>query len=221
MERNINIGQSSRRDSTSKNYWKWSVWIETTPEILDTIESVKYVLHPSFPNRIKNRTSKKDKFKLNASGWGEFNIHIKIFISGESEPIVKTHYLKLFEEEQEVSHASKSVFISSALTDSEKVEELTDSLAKKNISVATEDTVVDMGSDWEDDINRAIKDSDVFILYGSKFLSKFQQNQLDTAIKSDAKIIIKMDDGDSLDKQYLERDNIRILKNNSDIIKLL
>ena len=141
-------------------------------------------------------------------------------MTDRSDPVIKNHYLKLFDRE-ESENVSKSVFISSAISDSENVEELTDGLSEKNISVATEDTVVDASSDWEDDINRAIIDSDVFILYSPKHLSKYQEYQLEMAMESDSEIIIKADDDESLDKRLLNNKKISVLKNNSDIIKLL
>lgn len=63
--------QDVKVDKTSeyvgKNRWKWTLFIEAPPDVLDKIKCVEYALHPSFPNPIQvvcDRGSDKEAFAL-------------------------------------------------------------------------------------------------------------------------------------------------------------
>ena len=60
------------------NWWKWSLWIEGSKEDLNRIESVTYLLHPTFPEPARTVTDRASKFQLRCSGWGVFLIPIKV-----------------------------------------------------------------------------------------------------------------------------------------------
>ena len=54
------------------DYWDWSVWIDASPDALAAIDSVTWLLHPSFsPSRIQSR-SRQTGFRLDTAGWGTF-----------------------------------------------------------------------------------------------------------------------------------------------------
>ena len=57
--------------------WKWSVWLEGTPEELDDVGRVVYILHPSFHNPVREIEDRTTKFRLDTSGWGTFTIHAR------------------------------------------------------------------------------------------------------------------------------------------------
>jgi len=61
-----------------KDSWKWSVWVEGDNTELDSVESVEYTLHPTFPNPVQVKNDRASKFKLTTSGWGTFTIYAKI-----------------------------------------------------------------------------------------------------------------------------------------------
>ncbi len=54
------------------DYWDWSAWLDGSPDTLAGIESVTWILHPSFPRPRIKRQSRKTGFRLKASGWGTF-----------------------------------------------------------------------------------------------------------------------------------------------------
>jgi hypothetical protein len=58
--------------------YKWRVFLNESPAVLDTIAEVEYVLHPTFPEPIQVRKDPNTKFALEASGWGQFTILITI-----------------------------------------------------------------------------------------------------------------------------------------------
>jgi YEATS domain-containing protein 4 len=54
-------------------------------------------LHPSFPEPVK--TVEKFPFEIHQTGWGEFDIGIKIFFNDPAEkPVELVHSLKLYSE---------------------------------------------------------------------------------------------------------------------------
>ena len=50
--------------------WKWAVWVDGTPEELDSVDHVTYILHPTFHNPVKVVHNRETKFRLEATGWG-------------------------------------------------------------------------------------------------------------------------------------------------------
>jgi len=60
-----------------KNYWKWSVWLEGSPEELDDVDRVVYILDPTFRNPVREVEDRSTKFRLDTSSWGTFTIHAK------------------------------------------------------------------------------------------------------------------------------------------------
>lgn len=75
-------------------HWKWSIWVDEPPEVIAGIEKVVYTLHPTFTDPVHTQTNRKDRFRLRASGWGEFLIDIQVhFTSGDV--VHAEHWLKL------------------------------------------------------------------------------------------------------------------------------
>ena len=73
---NFAVAQSQKYEG--ENWWKWSLWIEGSPEDLDAIESVTYKLHPTFPDPIRIVRDRASKFQLRCSGWGIFRIPVEV-----------------------------------------------------------------------------------------------------------------------------------------------
>lgn len=60
------------------DYWSWRIWVDATPEALNNINYVTYILHPSFTPPIKDVKDRSTAFMLKATGWGTFTIGIKL-----------------------------------------------------------------------------------------------------------------------------------------------
>ena len=58
------------------------------------IRSVKYTLHPTFPDPIRSIESKTSKFTLFSSGWGGFSIKIRVNYE-DSTPFTTSYVLHL------------------------------------------------------------------------------------------------------------------------------
>ena len=91
---NVQVQQVSSMRRTG--WWDWSVWLTGSGADLDQIEFVEYVLHPTFSEPVQRRTDRSSGFRLNASGWGEFLIHIHLH-TRDGEVIELEHWLRLSE----------------------------------------------------------------------------------------------------------------------------
>jgi transcription initiation factor IIF auxiliary subunit len=63
--------------------WNWTVYLDAAPAVLEQIRCVQYILHPTFPNPVREiceRGNPSQPFALSASGWGEFVMNIRIFL---------------------------------------------------------------------------------------------------------------------------------------------
>jgi len=77
-----------------EGWWDWAVWLEGPLNELDEVEYVEYILHPTFPNPVKKISNRATNFRLNARGWGEFNIQVRVHL--ENEEIIRLeHWLEL------------------------------------------------------------------------------------------------------------------------------
>jgi transcription initiation factor IIF auxiliary subunit len=77
-----------------EDYWDWWVWIEGSEEELDQIDRVIYILHPTFPNPVRELWDRSTKFLMKTSGWGVFLIRATVKHQNGQETHLK-HYLKL------------------------------------------------------------------------------------------------------------------------------
>ncbi len=80
-----NYARAAGRRGTNE-YHEWRVFVDEPAEILDQIDEVEYVLHPTFPQPYQVRRNRQDKFALETAGWGEFKLLITVkFKDGRQE----------------------------------------------------------------------------------------------------------------------------------------
>ena len=81
-----------------QGWWDWSVWLDGPAEELDEIKYVEYVLHPTFSPPTRKVSDRDTNFRLDARGWGEFNIKIRVHTDDDDEDVtVLEHWLELDE----------------------------------------------------------------------------------------------------------------------------
>ena len=102
----LKIAQASAPSADDNSYWDWSVWLEGEPSELDKVSSVVWKLHPSFPDPTRTKKSRDNKFKLEASGWGVFEIQADVH-RGTDAPLVLRQWLN-FEDPAEKSNKKRS-----------------------------------------------------------------------------------------------------------------
>jgi YEATS domain-containing protein 4 len=65
-------------------------------DISNYVASVEFTMDPSYPEPIKNIT--QPPFEVQLTGWGEFNIGIKLYFKDSSmEPVQHQKFLHLFD----------------------------------------------------------------------------------------------------------------------------
>lgn len=88
----IKIVQSNQYEG--EDWWSWAVWLEAPKREMDAIKCVVYRLHSTFEEPVRTITTRRNGFKLESGGWGEFVIHLEIVgIDGRRRK--RDHSLKL------------------------------------------------------------------------------------------------------------------------------
>jgi transcription initiation factor IIF auxiliary subunit len=77
-----------------EGWWDWAVWLDGPEDELEEVEDVEYILHPTFPNPVQKIDNRATNFRLNARGWGEFNIQAHVHLEN-GETIRLEHWLEL------------------------------------------------------------------------------------------------------------------------------
>jgi TIR domain/YEATS family len=75
--------------------FEWSVEVDSPDAVLDQIDHVKYELHESFAVPVQILRDRQTRFRLNASGWGTFDIRIEIHFKDGT--VGSTHHELTFE----------------------------------------------------------------------------------------------------------------------------
>jgi len=79
----------------NRTMYAFHVIIQATDDVLDRIESVRYSLHPSYPNPIRVVTDRASRFKLKDLAWGETNVRAEVLVKGQQQPIKLNRYINL------------------------------------------------------------------------------------------------------------------------------
>jgi len=71
--------------------WEWTIFVKSSPDVLNSIEYVQYTLHPTFADPIQKvyKTSNPDyPFGLTRTGWGVFEVPVRVvFKNGEQRTL--------------------------------------------------------------------------------------------------------------------------------------
>lgn len=125
-------------------WWKWAVWLEGSPDALDHVRSVRYALHPTFPNPVQTVTDRSSKFRLEATGWGEFAIGATVTMDDDTE-IPLERWLSFQAPEggalEAASQSRPRLFISYSGLDRPLVAPLVERLKSQGIEVTSSDTI--------------------------------------------------------------------------------
>ncbi len=90
----INIKSDYVHSSLSDKDYDWWIYLDVNSNIKEHIESVTYTLHPTFPRAVQNVVDPSNGFRLDATGWKEFQIKIDIHLKNGGT-ITKYHWLDL------------------------------------------------------------------------------------------------------------------------------
>ena len=138
MRDGLRLQSGSRR--VGEEWWEWWIYLEGPDELLDRVASVRYTLHPTFPEPVQPVSDRATKFRLDSSGWGEFAIAAKVSLKDGTERVLE-HWLALAGESTEEAESSRrpTVFLSYGATDAPFVRQLESGLRERGIGVLSSD----------------------------------------------------------------------------------
>lgn len=89
---------------------QWTVYLKPykNEDMATYVKKVTFKLHESYPN--PTRVVLKPPYEVTETGWGEFEVIIKIYFSDQHErPVTVYHLLKLFQSETDIMLGKKSL----------------------------------------------------------------------------------------------------------------
>ena len=93
-----------RRNRGERDWYQWIIFVDEDDSVLNTIEQVEYLLHPTFPSPRRRKRNREGKFALIMRGWGSFRTIVTInYVDGKQERV--KHYLNLSKEWDEEDYA--------------------------------------------------------------------------------------------------------------------
>ncbi|HXJ39668.1 MAG TPA: pYEATS domain-containing protein [Bryobacteraceae bacterium] len=189
----LEIKQESKyKGGRSSGWWEWSVWVDGSPAELSKVKSVTYRLHETFPQPIRVKKNRKEKFRLDSWGWGEFTIFVNID-TGEGKPITKRHYLTL-----EVPRSSEmptsqpaAIYVCYAASDKRIALALEEVLRAANLNVINAGQI--SGSSFRVALAESLKMIDAVVAVVSEDPSEWVLFEIGLAQDADVPVILVME----------------------------
>jgi transcription initiation factor IIF auxiliary subunit len=70
------------------DYWHWSVWLDGSPEELNDVDHVMWILHHTTLNPVREVSDRSSNFRLEDSSWGIFTVRAKVFHKSGQETVL-------------------------------------------------------------------------------------------------------------------------------------
>jgi hypothetical protein len=202
INKNYLIRQSSKLNSNKKDYFDWSIWIESGKENISKIDYVEYLLHSTFKNRLREVNSHSDGFLLSSNGWGEFEIHINIILKS-GKTIQLKHWLKLGENYinqlpdgpkvlEDKNGEIQKIYISYSAPDIKKAINIKGMLSDLGMQVVS-GMDMNLGNEISDFMHSSIQSSDLVVNINSDNETEWQKEENRVANKL-SKTIVSSDD---------------------------
>lgn len=68
------------------DWYRWKVFVDSPPNVLEQIKEVEYLLHSTFPDPRRVVRDKSTAFTLELAGWGSFDMLVTVrYINGKEE----------------------------------------------------------------------------------------------------------------------------------------
>jgi len=179
----ISFWLGKKADDQNSHRWVAFVRGPNNEDLSYIIDKVVFNLHPSFKN--PTRTLSTFPYKIHESGWGEFEMLIKIYFKEDvREPIDIFHNLKLYHTHPNASHSSKKPVVSEFydevifLNPSDKLIKLLKDNKKEGTMQVEEDKYYEESKDS----NMTVSAQEANLLpYYTKFDDKAQKQLLEDA----------------------------------------
>lgn len=181
-----------------KDRWKWAVWIDGPDDELDQVDSVAWQLHPTFPKPLRWANDRSNRFRLEATGWGIFEIRATLYNERGQPSSPLRHMLRLERPDQVQApmrgapedQRPRLVFISASLSNAGVVQRLRKGLEEQGYEVMDSNLASDPGDDWQSSVKKAIGRSDALLaVVGEGSLSSFVEDEIQLAEAQDKPVI--------------------------------
>jgi len=197
----LKVRQSS--DYQGREWWKWSVWLDGSPKELAAIDHVVYTLHPTFPDPVRTVKNRRSGFKLESSGWGEFEIYLQIAhrdgkVRKRRHWITLTHPVKRTQGKEDQLESAKSpvAYVSSTAADGPIARKLREALSGRGFQVLSmEDAPAGIPSEKAVDDMLSSADVAVFLLSGRPSL--WTQTEIEHARRQKVRHLVPVMVGDA------------------------
>ncbi len=184
----LRVRLKSEASRLKEDWWSWKVWVEGRDEVLDQIQSVKYSLHPTFPNPIRVVEDRQSKFELSDRSWVEFAITAQV-TTKTGETVSVEHWIEFKQPGATVESERKPcVFLSFSATDRQMVRILKDSLESQGIEVISPEDIA-MGDSLQSALNEGIMRAQVVAFLVSGELRGFAEQELALAKRSGKPVV--------------------------------
>jgi hypothetical protein len=92
------LRHSAKRDPTldkdNLHYFRLNFWLDADDTgMLDEVDKVVYVLHPTFQNPIREISNRQTSFGMNTIAWGEFNLKAIVYFKNSKSPLTLERYI--------------------------------------------------------------------------------------------------------------------------------
>jgi hypothetical protein len=201
------------------NRWSWIVWLDGPPAVLDQVRQVTYYLHPTFPKPVVLRRNRKNRFLLNGSGWGEFEIRAEVDVGGD-ETIPLSHWLQFDRpaEPRSARETKAAVYVSHTASDGPIASSLCYQLLERGLDPIA--VPYSHGRDLSETVIENVERADVIVVLTSDSVSDWGLREATQAVntcRSQNKPLIPVVIGDSpVPESLMEFQQYR-LKNASDL----
>jgi hypothetical protein len=164
--------------------WKWSVWLDGAAKDLDAVDHVVYTLHPTFPDPVQRVKSRRTGFKIEGSGWGEFEVYLDIALK-DGTVRRRKHWLKLADtegkEQRPAAQERPRAYISNGPADGLLARKLSEILREKGFRVETSENHP-AGLPWEKAIDQMLESADIAVFFLSGQPSLWTHTEIERAL---------------------------------------
>jgi hypothetical protein len=195
-------------------WWSWSVWLEGSDEALDQVASVRYTLHPTFPNPVREVSDRASKFKLLAGGWGEFAVEALVRQKVGDE-IALERWITFSGSGEEAGRPTEAsrrprIFLSYGATDEPLVRILRRGVEAQGVDIFSPDDLKERES-WPETIRHGMQQADLLVVSASGELRGFAELALAHASLQHKPIVpVLVGDASEPPKQFQDLQYVRL-----------
>jgi hypothetical protein len=178
-----------------KDWWQWSVWLESTEQELDEVRRVTYHLHSTFPKPERVVEDRATKFRLRSAGWGEFTLRL-VVEKKNGEQVVLHHNLQLdypawadADAPQRGAGPPQRVFLSYSSTDERMADNIHRFLGSHGIEVLDPADLLRPGQNLSADIEIELRKADCLIALISDRSGRSVMSEIDAALKNRTPVV--------------------------------